>query len=321
MSYIRLLKQGENYLHFIAYNSFCEITFGEPVVTDRLCSQILNELSVIRKMLDVYDERSELSAVRNLPPMAELKLSDELFALLEKLIEAGKFSGGCFDCTVGELSRLWNFNADAPCTPDEASIQRALSRTGSGLLHLNSERKTIMLQKEGVFPDAGAAGKGYAVGKIVELLRNNGIRQASVDLGGNLYLLGDGPVTGKWRVGIQQPWGLRRKTVGYLMLPGNISVSTSGGYERFFMKDGLVYHHLLDPATGYPIVNDVLSSTVVCTDACMGDILSTVLFTGGADAMQRTAQGLCPLSFCGYVVIRSDGTVEVSDELEQAFCI
>lgn len=318
MSRIQLVRSEARQLRFIAYNTFCEIVLCGQTAQPGLWEGALETARQVQSLLDAYDEKSELSALCAAEPGLPRAVSGELFSLLEILCAAGQASGGAFDITLGELSRLWNFTASEPGCPAPERLALARARTGLDLITLDRAQKTVTLSAR-LRLDAGAAGKGYAAGRLAAFLRGQGVRNAWVNLGGNLYLLGPGPRNGLWAVGVQQPWARRGLTLGTLWLKGDTSVSSSGGYDRFFVQQEKVWHHLLDPHTGRPADNGALGCTVVCADALLGDVLSTVLFVGGAQCLRRTAAALCPDIPVGYILARDDFSAEISPELEPVF--
>ena len=321
MGKVELLRQDQDRIRFLAYNTFCEVIVVDPVPekidTRPLFGELLEGAIHVQKMLDVYDDTSEISYINLNASSKPIAVSKELFRLLHKLQSISQVSGRTFDYTLGALLNLWNFTSDDPIVPNSDSIKKALLCTGFHNVTLDTETETVFLKKEGLSLDLGAVGKGYAVQHLSNILRSNGISKASVNLGGNLYLLGEAP----WNIGVQQPWERRGTLAGSLRLPGNISVSTSGGYDRFFIRDGHIFHHLLNPCTGYPVETDILSSTVVCSDALMGDILSTVLFIGGVECMNNITNALCPDIFIGYVLALANHDIIVSDSIEEYFTL
>lgn len=319
MSKIEVVSRDADRLRFFAYNTCCEVALREPAQSPALWDQVLENVRRVQRMLDAYDEASELSALRAAPANRPIRLSDEFFSLLQTLLAACAASSGAFDITVGGLSRLWDFAGGKPRRPDTERLREALTHTGYGLVALNEAEKTVTMLRDGVCLDAGAAGKGYAVQRLTDTLRGMGVKNATINLGGNLYLLSGGPHDGCWSIGVQEPWERRGRTLGELRLKGDVAVSTSGGYDRFFIEDGHIWHHLLDPRTGCPVESSLLSCTVVCSDALMSDVLSTVLFIGGEACMRQVAQAVCPDAFAGCVMAYADGSVEISPELEDSF--
>lgn len=216
-------------------------------------------------------------------------------------------SGGAFDMGLGRLKELWGIETEAPRVPAPTEIRQALSGTGRDDLHLDGRR--VEKAQPALAVDLGAIAKGYAVDRAVELLRRAGVESAAVNAGGNIRLIGDHDGR-PWRIAIQHP----REAAGQLALLelADTSVSTSGDYERFFEQDGVRYHHIFDPRTGYP-AGRCRSVTVVTQSAALADALSTAAFVLGPEeglALLRrfpATEGL---------IVAADGTPHASPGLE-----
>lgn len=307
---------------FFLYNTICSITIYD---TDGDWDVILNgakELAFkIRGMLDFYDQDSELGLLnRRHIPGAAYEVSEELCLFIAELLKFSKASEGCFDPTIGPVVRLWNITAHEPKAPVKQEIAQARRQTGAEYVRCDTKRRKVVFLKEGMVLDAGGAGKGYAAGRVAEYLVKSGVRSASINFGGNLCLIGgkkapDG-TEGLWKVGIQAPWTKIPESVGTLTLR-DCGIATSGGYDRYFSENGRIYHHLIDPRTGYPADNSLDGVTIVSKSALYTDLLSTACFVGGEEMADR----ICGRSGveAGYVLIRKDGTVKVSDQLKKYY--
>jgi len=200
----------------------------------------------------------------------------EILALLETSFEVSSESGGAFDVTVYPLVDLWGFFRGASAVPARADIAACLENVGWRQLQI--ENGVLTRPRDGVKIDLGAIAKGYAVGEAVKVLKSAGVTSALIDAGGDIFAIGE--LQGRpWKVGIRNPRG--EGVIGVLDV-SDLTIVTSGDYERFFEKDGVRYHHILDPASGYP-ASGLMSVTVICGDAVRGDGLSTALFVMGAE--------------------------------------
>jgi thiamine biosynthesis lipoprotein len=141
---------------------------------------------------------------------------------------------------------------------------------------------TVSLKKEGAGVDLGGIAKGFAADEIARVLKENGVTSAVLSLGGNVGVIGEKPDGSPWGVGIRDPHGTANEYVGILKLRDTFAV-TSGGYERSFEQDGVTYHHIFDPKTGYPANNGLISVTIVSNDSTYADSLSTALYVMGYD--------------------------------------
>jgi thiamine biosynthesis lipoprotein len=206
-------------------------------------------------------------------------VSDETFAVLERSIDVSKRSGGVFDITVGAFYGVWKFDENMDGTlPDPAEVKKRLALVGWKDIVLDPAKKTVLLRKKGMAITLGGIAKGYAVDKAVALLRKAGYANFMVQAGGDMYIAGDKDGDA-WTVGIRDPRGQRDSMFATAPIKDH-SFSTSGDYERGFVKDGVRYHHILDPRTGQP-AHASRSVTIRATDAFTADAWSKVMFIDG----------------------------------------
>ena len=199
-----------------------------------------------------------------------------MVSLIETADSVSMQSGGAFDITVFPLIKLWGFYEDTQHVPGEEELKRVLEQVDYH--NLSVKNGTLYKQHAPVMIDLGGIAKGYAVKEAVRVLKADGISSALIDAGGDIYALG--MINGKpWKVGIRNPRG--EGVIGVLEI-SDLSVVTSGDYERFFEQDGVRYHHLLDPKTGYP-ARGLTSVTVVSADPALADAWSTALFVSGKE--------------------------------------
>jgi thiamine biosynthesis lipoprotein len=230
----------------------------------------------------------------------------EILALVETSLELSRESGGAFDVTVYPLVDLWGFFRDAPAVPAQADIAACLKRVGWGQLRI--EGGSLRKLNSDVEIDLGAIAKGYAVGEAVKVLKDEGVTSALIDAGGDIYAIGE--VYGRpWKVGIRKPRG--EGVVGVLDV-SDLTIVTSGDYERYFEKDGVRYHHILDPASGFP-ADGLMSVTVICDDPVQGDGLSTALFVMGAEKGMELVEDLDGVES---IMVTKDGKVLISQGLK-----
>lgn len=238
-------------------------------------STLVRELD--SKQLSRYTSGSEISRINS---EAEIVLSDEMRDYITELLEVGKMSGGKFDIALGAVSDLWSFN-DSPRVPSTDELTEALSRSGSDKLSLSGNTLT---RTDGCIIDLGSAGKGIALDKVKSYLSDKKISSAVVSVGGSVLLYGKG----SFNVGVRDPWGEAGRSVMTVKL-GAGCVSTSGSYERCFEQGGKRYHHILDPDTGLPVENGLVSVTVISDSGLLSDALSTACFVLGAEGGAKLA--------------------------------
>lgn len=212
-----------------------------------------------------------------------VKVSDETITLLEKALYYHDLSEGKFNIAVGTLTDLWNVTGEAKAAPDQAAIDEAAAHTGINQLHIDGNMVT--LTDAAAVIDLGAIAKGYVADRLKEYLQSQNIESALIDLGGNILTLGAKPDGSAWNIGIQYPFHQEKEPIHTLSVTGQ-SVVTSGIYERYFEENGTIYHHVIDPDTGYPSSSGLLSATIVSDSSLEGDALSTaVLLLGPVEGM------------------------------------
>ena len=202
--------------------------------------------------------------------------------LLVRAKEVSQLLPGCFDITIAPVMDAWGFTGEARHVPDQAELAQAMALVDSEQLLVDEQENTARLAQEGMAVDLGAVAKGYAAGQAEAVLRERGITSALLNLGRNITLIGTKPDGKPWRVGVADP-AEESSSLCVLELSDQ-TASTSGGYERWFEEDGVRYHHIIDPKTGYPAQSGLLSVTVVSPDPVLADALSTALCVAGPEA-------------------------------------
>ena len=199
------------------------------------------------------------------------------YELLLQSDELRRITGGAYDVTVLPLVRVWGFDTDSPSLPSVEEIASALEKVGGENIVIDENGvKTA----NGAQADLSAAGKGAACQKAVETYKAYGASGGIVTVGGSVGVFGT--KNGKeFTVAVRDPFD--RVSALALLTLTDIYISTSGSYEKQFTKDGATYHHLLDPATGYPVQNGLISVTVVCSDGALSDMLSSACFCMGEE--------------------------------------
>lgn len=198
--------------------------------------------------------------------------------LIAKALTFCEISGGVFDITIGSVSSLWDFKEGVK--PDDAAIQAALPHVDWRRVEVRGNQ--VRLEDPGAAIDLGGIAKGWIADALADLFRSRGVTSGIINLGGNVFALGEKPSGSPWIVGIRDPNASGGKSVATIEVRDR-SVVTSGLYERHFELDGVDYYHILDPGTGYPALTDVRSDTVVSDLSLEGDGLSTTLFIYGSD--------------------------------------
>ena len=283
-------------------------TFVEITCQDKKAiEQAFQEIRKIEVAANNFDSSSEISRLNK---DGESKAGPDLLAMVRESLKYYCLSQGAFDITVGPLAKLWKERikqADEGLKeieiPSAEDISAALVLTGLDKIILDEARSVIKFSRPGVEIDLGGIAKGYAVDKAVTRLRELGVTSAMVNAGGNIYCLGK-KYSRKWRIGIQHPrWPEGRgwasdspsqkpqEILFYLELE-NQAVATSGDYQQYFSAKGKHYSHIIDPKTGYPVDNGVISATIIALDAVSSDALSTSVFVLGKEKGQELVKSL-----------------------------
>lgn len=227
---------------------------------------------------------------------APVTVHEETIELLEKGISYGELSNGAFDITIGRLSDLWNISlkallkeTDSSLIPDPDEIAAALPSIDYTCVEINGTEVTLTNKDARL--DLGGIAKGYIADKMKAYLLEHGVRSALINLGGNVLTVGSKPDGSPYTIGIQYPF----QEVGSSITAVDVKDSTvvsSGVYERYFQVGNTLYHHILDPKTGYPYDNHLLSVTIITKHSADGDALSTICFALGLEDGMALAESL-----------------------------
>ncbi len=233
---------------------------------------------------------SETSEVSRLNAEGGGGLSEDTLALAKASLALYEDTDGAFDISIYPVMKLWGFDrlddlsADNPDIPTKEELAETLALVDAGELSLDTENSVLTYGLPGMAVDFGGITKGYASDTVIHMLRDMGIRHALLNLGGNVQALGAKPDGSKWRVGIRYP-DLQSSDIVGIVSVENKAVITSGDYERTI--PGTDYHHIIDPATGWPVENGLRSVTIVSEDGTLADGLSTSLFVMGMEKAEE----------------------------------
>ena len=233
-------------------------------------------------LLSWTNEKSQIYKV-NADSGKDTEISDELSGYLKRLLKIAEDSDGAFDPTIGKLIRLWDIGGENQKIPEEAEIKNVLK--DSGYQKISLDGNTIHME-EGCSLDLGAAGKGIGCDLILkELETKKDVTAALMNLGGSSVMTyGSKPDGSSWNVAVTDPRAENEDDyLGVVALNGTEFLSTSGDYEKYFIENGVRYHHIMDPSTGYPAESGVTGVTVVCDSGLEADALSTACFVLGVE--------------------------------------
>lgn len=259
----------------------CTINLFNQGTTD-LYTQMFQRLKEIEQVFSVKLSTSNVSQVNQQAGREAVAVPPEVIFVLQEALRIAKITDGAFDPTIGPLVDLWDIGGDGNQVPSQEVIDFALSLVDWKLVQIDPIANTVYLPKEGMALDLGGIAKGYAADQLVTIAQKAGIQQALFDLGGNIYAYGTKDDGSPWRVGIKDPTNPLGSPALALAVKDK-SVVTSGMYERFFEQDGVRYHHILNPATGFPVYNKIQSVTIVSSSSLLADALSTSVFILGKE--------------------------------------
>jgi thiamine biosynthesis lipoprotein len=268
------------YAHIILVTA--DSASGAPVAASALAS-----FARVDSLMSNWTTTSEVARINREAGAGTTVIHPEVARVVQASLDVGRETGGAFDITVEPLVRLWGFLGGRKRVPSDEEVRATLLHVGADKLEFNAARRTLRFADPAVRIDLGGIAKGYAVDVVAESLAASGVRDALVDLSGNMMALGTPADADHWRIGIRDP----RDRMGYFarlaLRPGE-SISTSGKYEQFVAQDGKTYGHILDPKTGRS-ADGLISVTVVAHSAFDSDAWDTPLFVLGPERARRIA--------------------------------
>ncbi len=294
-------RKGYDRKQMLALGTVC--TFQLPKGTHASVFQEIE--AAIATVEDEISRTKETSQIAMLNKHKSAKVDDMVLKLLKEGIAMAQESDGAFNPAIGKLTSLWGVATEHPRVPEEEEIQ-AVDTAWS---HITIDGNQVSIP-ENMEIDLGAIGKGYAADRVKEVLASHHITNALINLGGNIYAMGEKEEGVPWTIGLRDPNGSEGESFITLKVR-NVSLVTSGAYERYFVQDGKRYHHILDSKSGYPAQSDLLSVSIIGPSSTLCDALSTTLFVLGSE------KGL-PLiaTYPGYacVLVKKDGKLLFSED-------
>jgi FAD:protein FMN transferase len=283
-------------------------TANESTV-EAAASAVFVELDRLDALLSVWKPASDVSRINAAAGRRAVEVSRETIEVLQAARRVSVWTGGKFDVTFGALADVWKFDHDKDeRVPSSEEIAARLPLIDYRAVEIDEHARTVFIAHPGMRMHLGGIGKGYAV-DLAEILRQHGLHDFMVQFGGDLFVAGQ-PGGTPWRLGINDPRGAPDDSFATLELR-DATFSTSGDYERFFIKDGRRYHHILDPDTGEP-AQRTRSVTIVAKQALLADALSTGVFILGPHAGMELVERLPDVEA---VIVSADNDVLVSSGL------
>jgi len=283
--------------------------------SEKILDKAFNKIKDIEDKMTINGKKSEVIGINSQAGQKFVKVSDETFYVISTGEYFSELSRGRFDISIGPLVKLWNIGMGGSTVPHQDQIDIKKSLVNYKNVLLNEKNKSVMLNKKGMILDLGGIAKGYAADAVAEVLKENGIGHAIMNLGGNIYAYGSKLDGTDWRIGIQNPIAGRNDYLGIVDVT-NKTIVTSGTYERYFEENGKRYHHILDPETGYPVENNLLQVSIITNKSINADSLSTSAFALG---LQKGLDLIESLDNTEAIFVTNDSHVYVSSGLKENF--
>ncbi len=294
---------------FLMLGTVCKITIYDNPSEDAFTAAFAR-LREIEQKMTLHSESSEIARINHNAGLEPVVVSTDTFAVINKAVEIAKASGGAFDPTIGVLVQAWDIGGDNPRRPSPEEIQSLLPLVDYRQVVLDEQNRSVFLKQKGMVLDLGGIAKGYAADQAAEVLRSHGVKQAIVNLGGNVLVLGLKPDGTLWRIGVQDP-EQDRGAYAIIVQLEDTSLVTSGPYERFLVVDGETYHHILDTKTGYPVDSDFTSASIITRSSLLADALSTSVYALGYEKgmdLINSFEGVEAIFFTeDHMILQSEG--------------
>lgn len=273
--------------------------------------RIENMLDELDRLFDVTNQDSDVSKI-NAGAGEFVEVSEHTSYVISEAKKIGELTGRALDITIYPVVKAWGFTTGENRVPGPEELSTLVKTVDVSQIETDGNFVKI---PEGFMIDLGSVAKGYASNLLRDLCKNAGVKRAIIDFGGNIVCIGSKSVGKDWHIGIQSPYEDRN-------VPAYVSVSdkavvTSGLYERFFEKDGVRYGHIMDPFSGYPVDNGLVSVTIIADDGLLADSLSTAIFVGGEELAVKLRD---TLDF-EYVLFYGHGDVKVSDDIDFSYIV
>ncbi|KAK8881081.1 hypothetical protein M9Y10_003809 [Tritrichomonas musculus] len=276
------------------YN-YTTVLMGSPILLklfkfdEQLVSHVFGVIKHYEDIFTVNRDQSEVMDINHAAGVNSVSVSQPVFDLIKVGKQASMIKNSSFNLAIGPLVKLWKIGFKGDKVPPDDEIQDALQITNPSQIIIDERTRSVFLTQRRMEIDLGAIAKGYIADRVRDYLLHENIKEGLINLGGNILTLGS--PNGSWSIGLKKPFSKKKDQkeenekedfVGTIELE-NMSVVTSGIYERYFEQDGKMYHHILDPKTGYPINNELESVTIISKNSIDGDIWSTLIFGMGLE--------------------------------------
>jgi FAD:protein FMN transferase len=284
---------------------------------ESILDKVFDKVKELENTLSINENGTLVDEINNEAGIKPVQVDDDTYNIVKKALEYSKLSNGLFDISIGPIVKLWNIGLPEARVPSQEEIDEKLPLIGYNDIEIDDTNKTIFLNRKGMMIDLGGIAKGYTADVISDILTEEGVKSAIINLGGNVFAHGKKVNGDDWKIGIQNPFTERGGIVGSITT-SNKSVVTSGIYERYIEQDGVKYHHILSPYTGYPYDNEIAGITIVSDKSVDGDALSTSVFAMGVEEGMNFVNTLDGIDA---IFITKDYKVYITDGLKSIFTL
>ncbi len=284
---------------------------------EEILNKVFNKVKELESILSINENGTLVDKINDEAGINPVKVDDYTYTVVKKGVEYSKLSNGLFDISVGPIVKLWSIGLPEAKVPTKQEIDEKLPLIGYSDIEINDADKTIYLKRKGMMLDLGGIAKGYTADVISDILTEEGVNSAIINLGGNIFAHGKKPNGDEWKIGIQDPFSERGGIIGTL-ITSNKSIVTSGIYERYIEENGIKYHHILSPKTGYPYENEIAGITIVSDNSTDGDALSTSVFAMGVEEGMKFVNSIDGIDA---IFITKDNKVYITDGLKNIFTL
>lgn len=280
-----------------------------------ILDKVFTKVKELESTLSINENGTLVDKINESAGIEPVKVDYDTYTVIKKGLEYAKLSNGLFDISVGPIVKLWNIGLPEAKVPTQEEIDSRIPLVGYSDVELNDEENSVFLKRQGMMIDLGGVAKGYTADVISDILTEEGVKSAIIDLGGNIFAHGLKVDGSTWRIGIQNPFSDRGDIIGTITVK-NKSIVTSGIYERYIEKDGIKYHHILSPKTGYPYENEIAGITIISDKSSDGDALSTSVFAMGVEEGMKfvnTQEGI------DAIFVTKDNKIYITDGIRDIF--
>ncbi|NMM63643.1 FAD:protein FMN transferase [Clostridium sp. P21] len=287
------------------------------------------KIDELDKMASPNISTSDVSKINNAAGKEYIKVHPEIMKMIKTSIKYSKLSNGAWDITTGPLIKLWGIGTENEKIPSDSEIKAKLPLVGYDKISINEADSSVMLQKPGMSIDLGGIAKGFTCDEVLKIYKKYNIKNGLINLGNSsIYAVGKNESNSPWSVAIQHPRNTSNSAYLGIIKISDKALSTSGDYERYFIKNGKRYHHIINPFTGYPTDNGTISDTIVADgtlndNSMICDLLSTTVFILGREKGIQFVENLpkvdCEITTSDYNIYTTSGLKDKIQDINKDF--